>query len=116
MGIKRAIFRGFLASGIAYPLLLAAQGSAKLATKLPAKEQAENVIRSAIMAKKFKGGDIRELMLSEPERAGSGFRYNGEFTVRHAGKTIHCEDWRFVLQEKLNGWIADETTPGRCND
>ncbi|MFO1471368.1 MAG: hypothetical protein U1F27_10045 [Turneriella sp.] len=116
MHIKRAIFRMLLVAGLAYPLLAGAQGSVKLAAKVPAREQAENVIRSAILARKFKGGDVRELMLSEPEKAGTGYRYHGEFTVWHAGKTIHCEDWRFVLLEKLNGWIADETTPGRCND
>lgn len=105
-----------LVAGIFFPGLLGAQGAPKLAAKALTKDQAENLIRHAILAKKFKGGDVRELMLSEPERSGSGFTYNGEFTVRHAGKTIHCEDWRFVLQEKISGWMTDETRPGRCND
>ncbi len=108
--------KGLLIAGMLFPALIGAQGAPKLASKVPGKDQAETLIRSAILARKFQGGDVRELMLSEPERSGSGFRYNGEFTVRHAGKMIHCEDWRFVLQEKINGWIADETTPGRCND
>ncbi len=107
---------GLFIAGLAYPLLLGAQGTVKLAPKVPAKDHADLAIRSAILARKFKGGDIRELMLSEPERSGSGYTYHGEFTVKHAGKMIHCEDWHFMLQEKLNGWIVDETTPGRCND
>ena len=116
MGSKRAGRKGLLIAGLLFPALMAAQGAPKLASRVPGKEQAEILIRSAILSRKFQGGDVRELMLSEPERSGSGFRYNGEFTVRHAGRTIHCEDWRFVLQERVTGWIADEATPGRCND
>lgn len=116
MTLKCAVLGGFLAASLICPPLVIAQGTVKVAAKAPAQTQAENVIRSAILARKFKGGDVRELMLSEPEQAGNGYRYHGEFTVNHAGKTIHCEDWRFLLLEKLNGWIADETIPGRCND
>lgn len=116
MGSKLAVRKGLLIAGMLFPALIDAQGTPKLSAKLPGKEQAEMLIRSAILARKFQGGDVRELMISEPERSGSGFSYNGEFTVRHAGRMIHCEDWRFVLQEKSTGWIANETTPGRCND
>ena len=116
MALKCAVLGGVLAASLVCPPLVMAQGTVKLAARAPGQKQAEIAIRAAILARKFKGGDVRELMLSEPEHAGNGYRYHGEFTVNHGGKTIHCEDWRFVLLEKLNGWIADETTPGRCND
>lgn len=82
----------------------------------PSKAVAEKVIRTAILARKFQGGEVEEIMLTEPERTGLTFRYIGEFTIRHSGRKIRCEDWRFELLEKVTGWIANETTPGRCND
>ncbi len=105
-----------LIAGVLFPCWLFAQRAAKPAARVLTQEQAQNLIRSAILTGKFTGGDVRELMLSEPERSGAGFSYNSEFTVHHAGRTIHCENWRFVLREKTSGWITEETAPGRCND
>lgn len=116
MSFRPVALKVLLFAGMVFPGLMGAQGAPKPAPRALTKDMAENLIRSAILAKKFKGGDVHELMLSDPERCGSGYSYNGEFTVRHAGKMIHCEDWRFVLQEKKTGWVTDETTPGRCND
>lgn len=90
--------------------------SAKNAPSAPSREIATKTIRSAIIAKKFQGGVVQELMLTEPERSGAGFRYQAEFTVRRAGRLIRCEDWKFNLYERLTGWSADQTFPGRCND
>ena len=87
-----------------------------VARKAPGKELAEKVIRSAIVSRRFQGGKIQELMLSEPEQHNGAYRYQGEFRVNHQGRTIHCEDWHFLLREFATGWINDETTPGRCND
>lgn len=116
MGLKQAVSKGLLIASIGFSTLVEAQGAPKLASKQPDKNVAENLIRTAILSQKFKGGKVSELMISDAERSGSGYRYLGEFTVRQSGKMIHCEDWRFVLQEKITGWIADETIPGRCND
>lgn len=113
---KQAVLKRLLTASLVLSTLVYAQGAPKIASKEPDKSVAEKLIRSAILSQKFKGGNVSELMLSDPERSGSGYRYLGEFTVRQSGKMIHCEEWRFVLQEKINGWMADETIPGRCND
>ena len=57
MTLKCAVLGGFFAASLICPPLVIAQGTVKVAAKAPGQKQAENVIRSAILARNVLAAD-----------------------------------------------------------
>ncbi len=69
----------------------------------------------ALLAEKFSGSKIENVLLSEPDTLADSYRYASEFSVISNGKTMHCEDWHFKLKKAERSWYVTEIARGRCS-
>lgn len=82
----------------------------------PSPQEATKLIGQALLARKFINAQIRDVMLTEPEKHRASFRYHSEFTVVKKGRPTRCEDWYFTLEHVEEVWIVSDIKRGRCND
>jgi hypothetical protein len=81
----------------------------------PETSRVADLYSQALVADKFSGSAIDEVLLSDPEILNGEYRYSSEFTVKTNGKKIRCEDWRFTLKNSQQTWYISAITRGRCS-
>lgn len=81
----------------------------------PETRRVSELYMHALVAEKFAGSLIEDVLLSDPETAGDEYRYSSEFTVKTNGKKIHCEDWRFSVKKSQQSWYIVKLARGRCS-